>query len=179
MPLVDFEIFKLGAHERVPDDLAAWVRTQTSRSSALSQCPYADWLLRLAECLGVSRAWQLHATASCVRVLSEPHPALTPAIEAVERGAPEDELKRWLASLDTTARQANDPRLYSTARVVADLVHAALVPADEGMTAAIADTVAEVMAREVLLERGAEAFEASRELHRRALRRGLGVPSEC
>lgn len=177
MPLVDFETFKLGAHERVPDDLADWVRTQASSDSALSQCPYADWLLRLAECLGVSRAWQLHATASCVRVLSEPHPMLTAAIEAVERGAPEDELERWLASLDITARQASDHRLYSAARVVADLVHAALVPDDEGMTAAIADTVAELMAREVLVERGAEAFAASREAHRRALRCGLSVPS--
>lgn len=178
MPLADFELFKRHAEERVPDDLAAWVRTQADAASALEQCPYADWLLRLAECLGVSRQWQLKATANCVRVLSGPHSALTAAIEAVDRGASKDELMRWLASLDTTARQANDPRLFSAARLVADLVHAALLPDDEGMTAAIAGTVAELMAREVLQEGGVEAFEASYDTHRRALRLGLSVPSD-
>ncbi|MBM4777374.1 MAG: hypothetical protein GQE15_06685 [Archangiaceae bacterium] len=178
MPLADFELFKRHAEERVPDELVAWVRAQPDASSALEQCPYADWLLRLAECLGVSRQWQLKATATCVRKLLGPDSALTAAIDAVERGASEDELMLWLASLDRTARQANDARMFSAARLVADFVHAALVPDDEGLTAAIAGTVAELMARDRLLESGVEAFEASFDTHRRTLRLGLSVPSE-
>ena len=42
----------------------------------------------------------------------------------------------------------------------------------------IAGTVAELMARDRLLESGVEAFEASFDTHRRTLRLGLSVPRE-
>lgn len=172
----DFGAFKQRAEECLPDELAAWTREQRDAASALDACPYADWLLRLAECFEVARAWQLKATATCVRALLVSTPKeLTDAVDAVEAGASFGELKGWLARVDVIGRTKN-MKPAEAARAVQDLLHVAMVPDDEGMTAAIAHFTAESLARDELLPSGAAAFLAAFDRHRRALRGQLGTP---